>query len=64
MYWSEDPVLDAERYMAAQERRLRKRPVCDCCQEHIQDESALHYKGIWLCEKCRNIHDEYIEVEE
>lgn len=64
MIFTADPVADAERYTADLDARLRRRPVCDCCGEHIQDERALHYKGIWLCDSCRSGNEEYIEVDE
>jgi hypothetical protein len=67
LYLSEDPVMDAERYMMAQDIRLARRPVCDCCENHIQEESALHYVtrtvDIWLCEECVESNMEYIEVD-
>lgn len=64
MYYSDDPARDAERYMADLDKRLARRPVCDCCGENIQDEMALRYKGIYLCEDCMDYNREYIEVEE
>ena len=64
---SNDPVLDAERYMNAQDIRLARRPKCDCCGEHIQDETALHYVtrevDIWICLDCIEGNTEYIEVD-
>ena len=67
MYRSDDPVMDAERYMEAQDIRLSRRPQCDCCGEHIQEESALHYRtnkvDIWLCLDCIDSNTEYIEVD-
>lgn len=67
MYRSDDPALDAERYMMAQEIRLARRPQCDCCDNHIQEESALHYVtrevDIWLCAECIENNTEYIEVD-
>lgn len=67
MYRSDDPVLDAERYMEAQDIRLAMRPQCDCCGEHIQEEMALHYRtskiDIWLCLECIDSNTEYIEVD-
>lgn len=63
MYWSDDPARDAERYIADLDKQLERRPVCDCCGEHIQDEMVLHYKGIWLCEDCMDNHREYVESE-
>lgn len=67
MDWSEDPALDAERYMNALDIRLAKRPQCHCCKKHIQDEEALHYKArefeLWLCLDCIEDEMEYIEVD-
>jgi hypothetical protein len=67
VYRSDDPVLDAERYMDAQDLRLSCRPQCDCCGEHIQEESALHYVtrtvDIWLCLECIDGNTEYSEVD-
>ena len=64
MYMSDDPARDAERYMADQDKKLERRPVCDCCGRHIQDDSALHYKGMWLCVRCMYDNTEDIEEEE
>ena len=65
---TDDPYQDADRYMMAQERWLAKRPVCDCCGNHIQEETALHYVtsavDIWLCEDCVDNSMEHIEEEE
>ena len=67
LYMSDDPVLDAERYMMAQDIRLARRPKCDCCGEHIQEDTALHYVtskvDIWLCLGCIEDNTEYIEVD-
>lgn len=68
MYLSDDPVLDAERYMEAQDIQLAKRPECHCCGDHIQDDEGLHYTAkdvdIWLCLECIDNNMEYIEVDE
>lgn len=66
-YRSDDPARDAERYMMAQDIRLARRPQCDCCDKHIQDDSALHYVtskvDIWICLGCVEDNTEYIEVD-
>ena len=65
VFRSDDPALDAERYMMAQDIRLAKRPRCHCCENPIQDEMALHYVtskiDIWLCLDCIDDNTEYIE---
>ena len=67
MYRSDDPALDAERYMRAQDILLEMRPKCQCCGRHIQDEEAMHYVDrevdIWLCQDCIDANMEYIEVD-
>ena len=64
---TDGPERDAERYMAAQDLWLARRPKCDCCGNHIQEEQALHYVtrtiDIWLCEDCLDNSMEYIEVD-
>ena len=64
---TDDPAADADRYMMAQDILLARRPQCDCCGNHIQEEQALHYVtrtvDIWLCEDCLDGSMEYIEVD-
>ena len=64
MYRSDDPARDAERYIADLDKKLAKRPKCDYCREHIQDDTALRYGSIWLCHSCVGALTEYIEEEE
>lgn len=68
LFYSDDPVRDAERYIAYQDAQLAKRPVCHCCGENIREERALHYTAIssdfWLCDNCIEMNQEYIEVDE
>ena len=67
MFRSDDPVRDAERHMEALDILLERRPKCDCCGKHIQDDEALHYHtskiDIWLCLDCIEDNTEYIEVD-
>lgn len=41
-----------ERHDAEQARRLKRLPICDCCENHIQQESALKIDGKWYCDEC------------
>lgn len=61
MYRTADPVLDAECYMDELDKRFARRPVCDCCGQHIVEPAALHYKGLWLCGECVSDNEEYYE---
>lgn len=66
-YMSDDPALDAERYMMAQDILQARRPKCHNCERHIRDNEALHYvtksADIWLCLECIEEKMEYIEVD-
>lgn len=66
MMWTDDPVADAERYAAEQDRRLDKLPVCKCCGKAIQQEKAVYYNNQWCCEECEydfwhDIRDDFLE---
>ena len=39
---------------AKQEDWLNKRPVCEECGEHIQDEYLFEIAGVIYCEECVN----------
>ena len=51
-YRCEDPVLDWDLYCADIEQELQKYPVCDCCGEHITDETMYDVNGVYYCEEC------------
>lgn len=65
IFRSDDPALDAERYIAALDALQARRPVCDCCDKHIQDNEAMHYVtrklDIWICLECIEDKMELIE---
>lgn len=44
-----------------QEALLERRPMCSCCQRHIQDNTAFHFGEIWLCLDCIDYNMELIE---
>ena len=54
MFYSDDPVADFERHDAEQERELDRLPVCEYCEEPIQDEFAYYIEGSWYCTRCMN----------
>ncbi len=56
MMWTDNPVADAERYMAEQEEELKKLPVCDYCKKPIQDDYLYDLEGDIICEACMNKH--------
>lgn len=44
------------------ERRLKRRPICAECGEHIQDEYGYQFNGAWLCADC--LEDYKVEIRE
>lgn len=52
MYFTDNPVADADRYENDREEWLKKRPCCSECGEHIQDEFAYYIAGDWICDEC------------
>lgn len=51
-----------EEHDAEQERMLRKRPVCDCCGEYIQDESWHRIFDKNICNRCLDDNVIFSEV--
>ena len=62
MWYSDNPVADADRYAEEQERRLEKRPECCMCDSHIQDEFAYKIGDKWFCRQC--IRDSRVDMED
>lgn len=52
MIWTNDPVKDAERWLAEQENRLELLPHCVSCGEPIQQDKAVCVDGNWYCDEC------------
>jgi formylmethanofuran dehydrogenase subunit E len=51
-HYTDDPLLDFDRHQADEEEWLSRRPICKDCGEHIQDETAYHNDGVWICHEC------------
>lgn len=45
-------VEEQARIDAENENWLQKRPICSCCEEHIQDEYAYEVEGKLICPIC------------
>lgn len=52
---SNDPIADYDRYDAEQEKRLENLPVCEYCNEPIQQETAIYYSDVWCCKECEGL---------
>lgn len=56
MIFTDDPLSDFDRYDRQQEEWLNSRPVCDCCDEPIQDDFCYEINGDLICEDCLDMH--------
>lgn len=52
--YGDDPVREAERHYAQQDRELERRPVCDECGHHIQDDWFYLINDEFICPDCLN----------
>ena len=63
--WTDNAVRDAERYYNDLDERLERRPVCDFCGEHIQEETyyCISHRliNVNICERCLEEFREYVE---
>jgi len=49
---TDDPNADFDRWDAEQERQLAELPVCDCCDNPIQDDHYYQINGDNICPDC------------
>ncbi len=62
MFYTDNPVRDAERCMAEQDERLEALPVCSECDQHIQDDHLYEINGEYICQSCMdNNHRKWVE---
>lgn len=54
---TDNPYRDFLRHEDEAEEWLEKRPVCEICDHHIQDEGGFLFEDKWYHNKC--FHDEY-----
>lgn len=53
MFFTDDPVRDAQRYYEEKEQELERLPKCADCGEPIQDEYCVEIgEGKYICEHC------------
>ena len=53
MYWTNDPIRDAERYFADLDEKESRLPVCHICKDVIYDDDSITdmYGNIY-CREC------------
>ncbi len=66
MYITDDPVADALRYEAEQEKALKRLPKCCECGEPIQDDECYEIGDGLICPDClkdnhRKWVDDYVQ---
>lgn len=62
MIWTDDPVMDAERYEAEREEALKRLPVCCECGEPIQTDECYDFEGELICPDClSDNHRKWVE---
>lgn len=52
MMWADDPAADFDRYDSDQSEELENLPTCSCCEEPIQQETAVYINDEWICDGC------------
>ena len=62
MIWTPNPVADAERFAAEQDKRLERLPICDDCGNPIQDGRYYRINDTAIC--CNCIDAYLVEVED
>lgn len=48
-------------YNQQKEEELKKRPVCDCCGDHIQEEYCYVINDDYICESCMEENRKSVE---
>ena len=60
--WTNDPVADAEAYMAKQEIEIDKLPVCSECDHPIMSDECYELDNGLVCPEClTNNHKRWVE---
>lgn len=52
LYYTDNPVADAERYYNDKEEELNKLPECDECGHPIQGEYCYEINHKYICAPC------------
>jgi hypothetical protein len=54
MIFTDDPIADFERHDAEQQAELDKLPICEYCEDPIQDDYYFVIGNECICEDCLN----------
>lgn len=66
MSYTDNPVADYDAYDDERSEELDRLPVCDNCENPIQEEKFFYYRGDKICRECMETHfevwtEDYIE---
>jgi formylmethanofuran dehydrogenase subunit E len=66
MYYIRDNYDMWEQHDREEQAKLDELPVCEICQEPIQQEKAIYYNDQYCCEECerefwQNIREDFLE---
>lgn len=62
MYYTDDPVRDAERHDADADAAMERLPKCSECGHSITDDMAFYINDEWICDECMyNYHRRDVE---
>lgn len=61
MIHSIDPIYDYMRYSDNYYNKIKNKPNCCECGEHIQEEYGYHIGSNWYCPRCMEEFIEYID---
>lgn len=50
--WTNEPLDDFHRHDAMQSAELSRCPICDCCDEPIQEDYYFETEEGMFCEEC------------
>lgn len=64
MFYSDRPDFDLQMKEQFLEMRRMRKPKCACCDEHIQQESAVKINGYFFCDRCLDEMREELEEDE
>lgn len=56
MFYSDNPVLDAERFQAALDKEEAALPVCSICDNHVMDGYFYLINDEVVCPDCLEYH--------
>ena len=56
MIYTDDPLLDFDRYDREQQKRPKELPVCCYCNDPIEDDFCYEINGDYYCEDCLDMH--------